>query len=414
MTPTLHIIGVGPGDPELITVKGLNALQQADVIFAPTAAEGKPSIAQHIIQRWLRPDQRLVPILTPMVQDDSVLAAARENAARTLTRELLPDHHGAYIILGDPMLYGTFTPLAERLQTLAPEMQLTFVPGIPVVMAAASATGTPLASGSERFVILPGLRERSRTTLQRLLRQFAGIAIMKAGPAFPMLMETLEEIGLLGSTIYVEKLGLPDEVVVRGEDLRELPREKRSYLSLMLVHNPTSGLGGQPAPQRPAPTYPAYLINLEKKRIVVVGGGPVGERKVRGLLAAGARPILISPQATEQLQAWAEEGRLEWQAKRYEAKDLAAADMVFVATDEPELNARVAGDAATAAALCNVADNAVLGDFHVPAVHRGNGLVISVGTEGKAPARASTIRDKIAAWLHVSRQATDRDNTPDH
>ncbi len=396
--PSLHIIGVGPGDPELITVKGLNALQQAEVVFAPIAAEGKPSIAQGIIHRWLRPEQQVIPILTPMVQDEATLNRARDAAAHVIAQHLRPNRHGAYIILGDPMLYGTFTPLAKRLREIAPEVEQHIVPGIPAVVAAAAATATPLASGSERFIILPGLRERSRNTLLRLLRQFANVAIMKAGPAFPTLVETLDEVGLVANTVYVENLGQPNEIVVRGEALRELPPEKRPYLSLMLVRNHNAGKARLRSASA-SHTYPAYLINLHEKRVVVVGGGPVGERKVRGLLAAGARPTLISPNATPQLRAWEQENRVSWRQKSYEAEDLTGARLIFVATDDPTLNARIAADAANAGILCNVADNATLGDFHVPAVHRSQGLVISVGTEGKAPARASTIRDRIAAWL---------------
>ncbi len=82
--------------------------------------------------------------------------------------------------------------------------------------------------------------------------------------------------------------------------------------------------------------------------------------------------------------------------------DVYAADMVFAATDDKALNERIAADAADAGAWCNVADDPHLGDFHVPAVHRAQGLVVGVGTEGKAPARASAIRDRIARWLASS------------
>jgi precorrin-2/cobalt-factor-2 C20-methyltransferase len=397
-TPSLTIIGVGPGDAELITVKGLHALQAADVIFAPIAAAGKSSIAQSIIQPWLRPDQRIVPILTPMVQDEEVLGAARLAAAQTIARELAPDRRGAYIILGDPMLYGTFTPIAAHLRTIAPEIEQRIVPGVTAISAAAAATETPLVSGAERLAILPGLRERSRTGLMRVLRQFGRVAIMKAGPAFPWLVEMLAELDLLEDAVYVERLGLEGERIVQGRDLTQLPSEKRTYLSLMLLRNPLKS-SSRPSSLAAGVTYPVHLTHLAESRIVVVGGGAVGERKVRWLLAADARPILISPEATVQLQRWAVSGRLTWQARAYRPEDVQGVRLVFAATDDAGLNARIAQDAAAAGAWCNVADNARLGDFHVPAVHRTQGVVVSVGTEGQAPARASAIRDAIARWL---------------
>ena len=396
-TPSLTIIGVGPGDPELLTIKGLNALLASDVIFAPIAAEDKPSIALSIIRRWVRPEQRVVFIHSPMVRDEAVLQEARQQAAEIIVRELAPNRRGAYILLGDPMLYGTFTPIARRLRIIAPDIQQTIVPGVTAISAAAAATETPLASGSERVVILPGLRERSRNTLLRLLRQFSQVAILKAGPVFPMLAETLEAVGMLENAVYVENLGLPGERVVRGEALLQMPRQKRPYLSLMLVNNPNAGNSVTDVER--SSTYPAYLTNLDQKRVVVVGGGSVGERKVRGLLAADAQPVLISPDVTPQLQNWVQEGLLEWRRRGYAPADVQNAHLVFAATDDPALNARIARDASVAGAWCNVADNGVLGDFHVPAVHRGDGFVISVGTNGKAPARASTLRDRIAAWL---------------
>jgi len=413
--PSLAIIGIGPGDPELITVKGLQALQQADVVFAPVAAQGKPSIAQSIIQRWLQPSQAIIPILSPMTRDAAALDAARQTAAETIARTLRPGRRGVYIILGDPMLYGTFTPIAQRLRALAPDIHQSIIPGVTAISAAAAATETPLASGSERLAILPGLRESSRREVQRLLRTFTRVAIMKAGPVFPMLADALDELDLLGKAVYVEKLGQEDETILRGKALARMPRQKRAYLSLMLVHNPraraSSSASRSPGP---AATYPIHLINLAQKRILVVGGGPVGERKVRGLLAARARPILISPDATAQLRAWAEGGRLDWQTRAYDPMDAYAADLVFAATADKATNERIAADAAAAGAWCNVADDPHLGDFHVPAVHRGEGLVISVGTEGKAPARASAIRDQLARWLSRAELRAQRELNTEH
>mgnify|MGYP001026993493 CR=1 FL=1 len=145
--------------------------------------------------------------------------------------------------------------------------------------------------------------------------------------------------------------------------------------------------------------YPIVLTRLEGATTVVVGGGLVGERKVSGLLAVGAMVRLISPEATRQLQHWADQGCIEWEKRGYQEGDLDQARLVFAATDHREVNVRVARDAARLGVLCNVVDNPADGDFHLPAVYRGEDTVIAVSTAGKSPTQARRLRDKIAEWL---------------
>jgi cobalt-precorrin 5A hydrolase/precorrin-3B C17-methyltransferase len=142
---------------------------------------------------------------------------------------------------------------------------------------------------------------------------------------------------------------------------------------------------------------------MEGVPVLVVGGGAVGERKVAGLLAAGAAVRLISPQATAQLADWAEAGRIRWEARAYRAGELAEADapplLVFAATDQRAVNAQVASEAQAQGRLCNVADVPEEGTFHLPALQREAGLTIAVSTDGTSPARARQVRDQLAAWL---------------
>jgi cobalt-precorrin 5A hydrolase / precorrin-3B C17-methyltransferase len=154
--------------------------------------------------------------------------------------------------------------------------------------------------------------------------------------------------------------------------------------------------------------YPITLINLRGAPVVVVGGGAVGERKLRGLLAVGAAVQLISPAITPDLRALAESGAIAWQARPYQQGDLAGARLVFAATDQRAVNAQIASDAAALGLLCNVADDPRAGDFHLPAVHREPGLLVAVSTAGASPARAKRLRDQIAAWLAAGRTAQEQ------
>ena len=147
--------------------------------------------------------------------------------------------------------------------------------------------------------------------------------------------------------------------------------------------------------------FPISLTNLQKHLCIVIGGGPVGERKVRNLLAVDAKVRLVSPDATAQLHAWAESGRIEWRQRPYQPGDLPHAFLVFAATNVRSVNAQIASDAAAAGALCNVADAPDEGDFHVPAVHRGDGVVVAVSTEDGTPRRAKAVRDGVARAIKV-------------
>ena len=145
--------------------------------------------------------------------------------------------------------------------------------------------------------------------------------------------------------------------------------------------------------------YPVSLIHLNGARVVVVGGGTVGERKTQGLLDVGAAVTLISPNATPRLTQQAASGQLQWEQRTYQARDLLGAKLVFAATDQREVNAAISAEAKTLGILCNIADAPAEGNFHSAAVLRENGLIITVGTEARDPKRAKQVRDQMSKWL---------------
>lgn len=144
---------------------------------------------------------------------------------------------------------------------------------------------------------------------------------------------------------------------------------------------------------------PLTLTSLRGGIALVVGGGVVGERKVRSLLAAGAPVRLISPTATEQLQAWAAGRRIAWEQRSFCEGDLDGAGLIFAATNVRAVNGRIAQAARDLGLLVNVADAPAEGNFHSPAVHRAGDLIVSVSTNSGRPRRATAARDRIAALL---------------
>ncbi|WP_298815413.1 precorrin-2 C(20)-methyltransferase [Chloroflexus sp.] len=234
MNAELTVIGLGPGDPELITLKGLRALQAADIIFAPQNRDGDSSIALRIADLWIDHDrQRIVTLPLPMTRDSGQLRPAWQAAAAVMTAGLRERPRGVYLLLGDPLLYGTFVYLWRELRTLAPDLPVKIIPGVTSFAAAAAAGGLPLALADERLIVLPASYETDAAALQRLLAEFATVVLMKAGSVLPSIVTALEQAGLLDHALYAERVGLEGEFITR--DLRALDPQHRPYLSLVIV-----------------------------------------------------------------------------------------------------------------------------------------------------------------------------------
>jgi siroheme synthase-like protein len=144
--------------------------------------------------------------------------------------------------------------------------------------------------------------------------------------------------------------------------------------------------------------YPVFL-NLKNRRIVVIGGGEVAERKVESLLATEALIVLISPDITPRLDLLGQEKRIQVQRRAYAAGDCEGATLVFSATDDAEVSSAVFSEATQARALVNTADEPALCDFIIPAVVRQGDVAIAVSTGGTSPGLASQLRSKIAKMI---------------
>jgi precorrin-2 dehydrogenase/sirohydrochlorin ferrochelatase len=141
----------------------------------------------------------------------------------------------------------------------------------------------------------------------------------------------------------------------------------------------------------------SYMVNLavEGRLAVVIGGGPVAARKVQDLLAAGARVMVFALRACDRVVALAQENRIQLHLRPYAKADLAGAFVAVCATSDPEVNARVAGDAVSMGVLVNVVDRPALCTFTVPATLGRGALTLAVATEGRCPALAGILREEL-------------------
>ncbi|QLA18891.1 precorrin-2 C(20)-methyltransferase [Desulfolutivibrio sulfoxidireducens] len=235
---TLYGLGVGPGDPELVTLKAARILGRVDVILAASSTKNDYSLSLDIVRPHLRPGAEVIRLGFPMTRDQGILDAAWEENAARAADVLKSGRDAAFITLGDPLLYSTFGYLLPRLRSILPQAPVSIVPGITSFQAAAAAAGEVLAESGENLLILSGVADEARN------RELLGLAdravILKAYRNFPAIREMLRREGREGGTIFATRLGIEGERVVRElEDAPDAPH----YLSLCLVGR-RNGSGG--------------------------------------------------------------------------------------------------------------------------------------------------------------------------
>jgi precorrin-2/cobalt-factor-2 C20-methyltransferase len=234
---TLYGIGVGPGDSELITVKGLRKLQSANVVAFPAGTNNRPGIAEQIVQPWLRSYQIRLPLQFPYVQDAIALQTAWDAAAAQVWSHLQQGQSVAFACEGDVSFYSTFTYLAQSLKAAHPEAPVLTIPGICSPMAAAAALGIPLTTQAQQLAILPALYDANALTAA--LTWADVIVLMKVSSVYSQVWHILKQHQLLSHSYVIERATQSQQKIYR--DLTHHPNLKLPYFSLMVIQtNPAS------------------------------------------------------------------------------------------------------------------------------------------------------------------------------
>lgn len=232
MTQTLFAVGVGPGDPELITLKGARLIRAADVVVTPVSDAADASVALKIVAELLEPArQQIVTQVYPMQRPGPELEEFWRRSAAEVADYLGQGKRVVFITLGDPSLYSTFLYLLRELQHAHPNIRVQVVPGITSFGAAAGQALFPLALGDERLAILPATYEDER--LEEAFEQFDTVVLMKVHRAFARIRALLEEKGLAEDVLFIRRVGMPDEVIRRRLDA--VRPEDLDYLCLLIV-----------------------------------------------------------------------------------------------------------------------------------------------------------------------------------
>jgi precorrin-2/cobalt-factor-2 C20-methyltransferase len=227
VTGTLYGIGVGPGDPELITLKGYRLLQAAPVIAWPAPLEGE-SMAHRIAAPHL-PDGRIeIPIRMPISIDRFPVEGVYDEAAAELGEHLSEGRDVAVLCEGDPFVYGSFMYLFGR---LADRFPVQVVPGISSLTAGAAALGAPLAAQNDVLSVIPAPLPEEE--LERRLADTDAAVVIKVGRHLEKLGRVLSRLGLAETARYVEYATMENQTV---RPFPEAAEGKAPYFSLVLVH----------------------------------------------------------------------------------------------------------------------------------------------------------------------------------
>ena len=220
----LYGVGVGPGDPELLTRKAERVLREADIVAVPDKGAGEKT-ALNIVSDLVA-GKELLSCPAPMVRDQAVLEASYQESADRICARLDEGRTVAFITLGDPTVYSTYLYLHKKVAARGYEAQI--IPGVPSFCAVAARLGTALCEKSERLLIVPA----SHKDVSDCLEVDANLVFMKAGREIGALKNTLEEHGLLGRASLVANCGMEGELVCPS--FAEL-EEGSGYFSVVLV-----------------------------------------------------------------------------------------------------------------------------------------------------------------------------------
>jgi len=231
---TLYGIGVGPGDPELITVKGANLLSRCRHVFVPKARTASDSLALAIAKRYVDSSSAVHELVFPMTVERDELSQRWGESAREIITVLEKGEDACFLTLGDPLLYSTYIYLLREIRAMVPDVNIVTVPGVTAFSAAAALSEFPVGEAKEPVVVIPTADDLEE--VRQSLKERGTVILMKIGRRLPDILNILEEAGLIDRSVFVSHAGMSNQRV--ETDLRALRNagDKAGYLSIILVH----------------------------------------------------------------------------------------------------------------------------------------------------------------------------------
>lgn len=228
-------IGIGPGDPELITVKSARILNTCKHVIVPKARIKSDSIALHIAHSHLSEGATIHELVFPMTTDHEQLRSSWRASASTILEILQSGDDACFLTLGDPMVYSTYIYLLRELQQLQPALHVSTVPGITSFCASSALTNFALGEGKDPIIIIP--TEDDLTPVRNALQQRGTVVLMKIGNRLPAILELLTETKHIDHAVLVHRAGHPDQEIFHQLKIIDPKSYHVGYLSIILIHS---------------------------------------------------------------------------------------------------------------------------------------------------------------------------------
>ena len=229
MSGIFYGVGVGPGDPELLTLKAVKVIKAANVIIAPKTEKKEDSTALSIARPYLKDNVEILRLVFPMVNNTDTLTDAWLNNKNIILAELNAGKKVVFLTLGDPMLYSTYMYIYRLLKDSGHGIET--VPGVPAFCAIGSQLGQPLAEGTDVLSIIPATMSEDK--MDKILALADNVVLMKVYKNFAKVVEKLNQYGFGENAVMITKCGLPDEKV--SYNLDEVDANQVTYLSTILA-----------------------------------------------------------------------------------------------------------------------------------------------------------------------------------
>lgn len=236
-TPKLYGIGLGPGDPGLVTLKAKEVLDKVEVVFAPKGSDDGSSLAAAIVEAVTENKKNFIELTFPMTMDKNTLNKYWMDAARTIARHIRSGKEAAFVTIGDPSIYSTYGYLLKMMKRNFTDIDVETIPGVSAFNAASCRMQFPLVEGREKLAVIPVTG--SLKGVRQALAEFDTVVLMKVGAKLNKVVRLLKELGMIDKAVLISRVGHKDEKVVRNLSL--LRDKKAGYLSVILVKKGVKG-----------------------------------------------------------------------------------------------------------------------------------------------------------------------------
>lgn len=233
----LFCVGCGPGDPELLTIKALNLIKEADVIFVPTSKSDKPSIALSIVAKYINKSTKIINLVFPMIKDKNSLKEYWKKNTSEISEIVRTGKKTLYLTVGDPSLYSTWIYIHRELKNNHKDIEIEIIPGITSIFAFAAESKISLVEGDEHLSVVPACYDLNK--VKNTVKSSDTIVFLKDGRYFDNVINMLSETGFGDeSQIAIAQDVSTKENILEIKQLKDLKGKKQpsqTYFSIMVV-----------------------------------------------------------------------------------------------------------------------------------------------------------------------------------